>query len=83
MSPVSKSVLAALGIAAIVGGTLMLRSDPQPKPRPQLTPSQLAELGPQQPVKPEPPKVTAPKSDPSDLPPPPEEEPEIEDGNGS
>jgi hypothetical protein len=82
MSPLSKSLLAVLGVSAVVAGTLSLRGGSAPAPRPQLTASQLAELQP--PAKPEPPKATAkPVNDPSDLPPPPDDEPDLEDGNGS
>ena len=80
MSPVSKSILAALAIALVIAGTLALRGPSSPAVAAQLTPKQLAEMVP--PQKPQPPKLaTRPVNDPADLPPPPDDDPE--DGNGS
>jgi hypothetical protein len=82
MSPVAKSLIASLAIALVVAGTLALRGRSSPEARPQLTPAQLAEIAP--PLKSEPPAVKPrPVNDAKDLPPPPDDEPEIEDGNGS
>jgi hypothetical protein len=80
MSPIAKSLLASLAIALVVAGTISLRGRSAPAAEhPRLTREQLAEIKPQS--KPEPPKVSAPVNDPSDLPPPPDDDPE--DGNGS
>ena len=81
MSPVSKSLVASLAIALVVAGTLALRGRSVPEPRPQLTSAQLAEIAP---TRPEPARMSPrPVNDPSDLPPPPDDEPDLEDGNGS
>jgi len=81
MSPVSKSILAVLAIALVIGGTLALRDESSPAVAAQLTPSQRAEIAP--PQKAEPPKLaTKPVNDARDLPPPPDED-DPEDGNGS
>lgn len=83
MAPVAKWIFISLSVAMLVGATLALRNGTSsPSPAPTLTPSQLAELKPS--PAPEPPKATLkPVNDPSNLPPPPEEEPEVEDGSGS
>ena len=80
MNAVGKSVLAAIGIAAVVGGTLALRMKPDASAsHVQLTSAQVAEIKPQ--PKSEPPKVSAPVDGDRDLPPPPDED--LEDGSGS
>ena len=82
MSPLAKSIFAVLSVALLIAATLVLRGGGKPVPAPaHLTSAQLAEIAPQ--PRPEPPKATQPVNDSKDLPPPPPEEPEIEDGNGS
>ena len=81
MSFTTKSLIVSTAVALVMAATLTLRSKESPAQHPQLTAAQLAEVRPPAPSKPEPPKVSAPVNDPSDLPPPPDEE--IEDGNGS
>ena len=82
MAPIAKVIFATLSVALVVAATLSLRAKSAPAGSPPaLTQQQLAELAP--PSKPQPPpaKMTAPVNDPSDLPAPPDDDPE--DGNGS
>jgi hypothetical protein len=82
MTPLAKSIFVALSVAALIGGTLALRGKSAAAPAATLTPAQLTELKPS--PRPEPERMAPhPVNDPSDLPPPPEDEPEVEDGNGS
>jgi hypothetical protein len=81
MSFTTKSLIVSVAVALVMAVTLTLRSKQSPAQHPQLTPAQLAEVKPPPPSKPEASKQSAPVNDPSDLPPPPEDE--IEDGNGS
>ena len=82
MSPLAKSLFATLSVALVIAATLSLRGKSAPAPPPQLTQTQLAEMSPAAaPAAPS--RMTAPVNDPSDLPPPPEDEPDLEDGNGS
>jgi hypothetical protein len=80
MSFTTKSLIVSVAVALLMAATLTLRSKQSPAQHPQLTPAQLAEMK-QSPSKPEASKQSAPVNDPSDLPPPPDDE--IEDGNGS
>ncbi len=82
MTTLGKTVFVSLSIAVLIGGTLALRSKPEPLPRAQLTSAQVAELQPA--AKPaEPPKATraavAPDAGDAEKP----EDPELEDGSGS
>ena len=81
MSFTTKSLIVSAAVALAMAATLTLRSKESPAQHPQLTPAQLADMAQQRPAKPEPPRVSAPVNDPSDLPPPPDDDPE--DGNGS
>ena len=82
MTPLAKLLFAFLSVAIVIAGTIALRTRPSPSPAGRLTPAQLSEMTPA--PKPEPPRAISPKvNDPSDLPPPPDDEPEVEDGNGS
>jgi len=57
MTTLGKTVFAILSVAVLIGGTLALRSKPEPLPRAELTSAQVAELQPA--AKPaEPPKAT-------------------------
>ena len=81
MTTLGKTIFVTLGLAALIGGTLILRSKPQPERTPigQLSPAQMAELHPApKPV--EPPKA-APAPDAGDKSETPE--PDLEDGSGS
>jgi len=80
MSFTTKSLIVSVAVALVMAATLTLRSKQSPAQHPQLTPAQLAEMKPA-PSKPEASRQSAPVNDPSDLPPPPDDE--IEDGNGS
>jgi hypothetical protein len=78
MTPLGKTLFVTLGLAVLIGGILVLRSEPEPVSQAALTPAQMAEL--QQPAaKPVDPPKAAPDSGGEALPP----EPEIEDGSGS
>ncbi|HXL39749.1 MAG TPA: hypothetical protein VN928_04310 [Myxococcales bacterium] len=82
MTTLGKTVFVSLSIAVLIGGTLALRSKPEPLPRAQLTSAQVAELQPA--AKPaEPPKATraAVTADAGNAGEP--EDPELEDGSGS
>lgn len=83
MSPLAKSLFAALSVAVVIAATLSLRGKSAPASHPQLTQAQLAEVAPAPAAPPAPPRMTAPVNDPSNLPPPPADEPDLEDGNGS
>jgi len=81
MTTLGKTLFISLSLATLIGGTLLLRSKPEPSPAPvgTLSPAQMAELKPA-PKPADPPKaVTAPDAGNSTLPP----EPDIEDGSGS
>jgi hypothetical protein len=81
MTHLGKTLFISLSLAALVGGTLLLRSNSEPAPAPvgQLSPAQMAELKPA-PKPAEPPKaVPAQDAGNSILPP----EPDLEDGSGS
>ena len=82
MSPLAKSLFAAFSVAIVVAATVSLRGKSAPAARPQLTQAQLLEVSPSA-APPAQPRLTAPGNDPSDLPPPPDDEPDLEDGNGS
>lgn len=82
MSPLAKSLFATLSVAVVVAATLSLRGKPAPAPHAQLTQAQLAEMAPPAAASPAP-RMSAPVNDPADLPPPPADEPDLEDGNGS
>ena len=82
MTTLGKTVFAILSVAVLIGGTLALRSKPEPLPRAQLSSAQVAELQPA--AKPaEPPKATRAAINPdagnAEKP----EDPELEDGSGS
>ncbi|HEY4729583.1 MAG TPA: hypothetical protein VIH41_00535 [Myxococcales bacterium] len=82
MTTLGKTMFAILSVAVLIGGTLALRSKPEPLPRAQLTSAQVAELQPA--AKPaEPPKATRAAINPvagnAEKP----EDPELEDGSGS
>ena len=83
MTPLMKTFLALCGIAVLVAGTVSLRGrrhDGQPQPV-QLTAGQKAELAPEpQPVAASQPQ---PKVDAEIPPPPADDDPDLEDGNGS
>jgi hypothetical protein len=81
MSFTTKTLIASTAVALILAATLTLRSRETHAQHPQLTPAQLAEVSKVMPSTPEPPKASQPTNDPSDLPPPPDDDPE--DGNGS
>ena len=81
MSPLAKSLFAALSVAVVMAATLSLRGKSAPASRPQLTQAQRAEVP--APPQPAPPRMTEPVNDPADLPPPPDDEPDLEDGSGS
>jgi hypothetical protein len=82
MSFTTKSLIVSVAAVLVMAATLTLRGKESPASvHAQLTPAQLAELRPPPPAKPEQPRVSAPVNDPSDLPPPPDDDPE--DGNGS
>ena len=81
MSFTTKTLIASTAVALILAATLTLRSRETRADHPQLTPAQLAEVSPAKPSMPEPTRVSPPANDPSDLPPPPDDDPE--DGNGS
>ena len=81
MSSLSKTMIAMSATALVIGVTLSMRARSEPvRPRPHLTPAQVSELAPASV-----PAVTPkPVNDARDLPPPPpDDEPDIEDGNGS
>ena len=81
MTALGKTLFVSLSLAALIGGTLLLRSNSEPAPAPvgQLSPAQMAELKPA-PKPPEPPKaVSTPDAGDTTLPP----EPDVEDGSGS
>jgi len=84
MTSLTKTFLASMAVAAVVGGTLVLRPRPAPASAPpQLTPAQVAELNPQtRPLPPQPAVAAQPKPAELEVPPPPDE-PDLEDGNGS
>jgi hypothetical protein len=88
MTPLTKTFLAFLSVAALVTGTIALRSRSSSEAvaaPAQLTPAQLAEINPPQKSAPAQPAATA-ASRPADVdipPPPSEDEPDLEDGNGS
>jgi hypothetical protein len=82
MTTLGKTMFVILSLAVLIGGTLALRSKPEPLPRAQLTSAQVAELQPA--AKPaEPPKATraalTPDAGSAEKP----EDPELEDGSGS
>jgi hypothetical protein len=82
MNPLARSIFIALSVGLIVGGTLILRGASEVSAATQpahLTPAQLAEMAP---AKPAHPVATKPVNDASTLPPPPEDG-EAEDGDGS
>jgi hypothetical protein len=82
MTTMGKTLFVALSLAGLIGGTLALRSEPDPVPEARLTAAQVAELQPAA-KPPDPPKaVRAPAdaeggdpAEPPDL--------QIEDGSGS
>lgn len=88
MTPLTKTFLAFLAVAALVTGTVALRGKHQPQPETALvdgglTPAQLAEINPPQQPKPVAAVQPQPQA-PVDIPPPPsDDEPDFEDGNGS
>ena len=82
MSPLAKSLFATLSVAVVVAATLSLRGKPAPAPPAHLTQAQLAAMAPPAAASPAP-RMSAPVNDPADLPPPPADEPDLEDGNGS
>jgi len=81
MTTLGKTLFITLSLAALIGGTLLLRSKPEPERAPvgQLSPAQMAELHPA-PKAVEPPKA-APAPDAGQISEPPE--PDLEDGSGS
>jgi hypothetical protein len=79
MTTLGRTLFVTLGLAALIGGTLALRSEPEPAALTVLTPAQMAELHPL--AKPVDPPKAAPAPDAGDEAQPPE--PEIEDGSGS
>jgi len=81
MTTLGKTLFISLSLATLIGGTLLLRSKPEPSPAPvgTLSPAQMAELHPA-PKAVEPPK-SAPAPDAGDKSEPPE--PDLEDGSGS
>ena len=82
MSPIAKSLFAAFSVAIAVAAAVSLSGKSAPAARPQLTQAQLLEVSPSA-APPAQPRMTAPVNDSSDLPPPPNDEPDLEDGNGS
>jgi hypothetical protein len=46
MTPMGKTLFVALSLAVLIGGTLALRSQPDPVPEARLTAAQVAELQP-------------------------------------
>jgi hypothetical protein len=82
MTPLGKTVFVTLSLAVLIGGTLALRSKPEPVPRAQLTSAQVAELQPA--AKPaEPPKAARVAVTPDAGSAAEPEDPELEDGSGS
>ena len=82
MTTLGRTVFVILSLAVLIGGTLALRSKPEPLPRAQLSSAQVAELQPA--AKPaEPPKATraavTPDAGNTETP----EDPDLEDGSGS
>jgi hypothetical protein len=81
MTTMGKTLFVILGLGAVFGATLALRTDRTPAARPQLTPAQMAEMQPS-PRPADPPKATPAKAaDPEDR----AETPDLdlEDGSGS
>ena len=83
MSPLAKSLFGSLSVAVVIAATLSLRGKSAPAAHPQLTQAQRAEIPAPAAAQPAPPRLTAPVNDPADLPPPPDDEPDLEDGSGS
>jgi len=82
MRNLGKTVFVALSLAVLIGGTLALRSKPEPVPRAQLTSSQVAELQPA--AKPaEPPRASRVAVTPDAGSAAEPQDPELEDGSGS
>jgi hypothetical protein len=79
MTTLGKTLFITLSLAALIGGTLVLRSEPEQAAHPQLTAAQRAEMQPA--AKPaDPPKTTVlPADDESKIP----DWDEPEDGSGS
>jgi len=82
MTTLGKTMFVILSLAVLIGGTLALRSKPEPLPRAQLTSAQVAELQPA--AKPSEPKkatraAVSPDAGNAETP----EDPELEDGSGS
>ncbi len=82
MTTLGKTMFVVLSLAVLIGGTLALRSKPEPLPRTQLTSAQVAELQPAAKTA-ESPKATraavTPDAGNAEKP----EDPELEDGSGS
>jgi len=83
MTTLGRTVFVALSLAALIGGTLAVRSKPEPAaPRAQLNSAQAAELQPA--AKPaEPPKAARAAVTPDAANAAEPEDPELEDGSGS
>jgi hypothetical protein len=82
MTNLGKTVFVALSLAVLIGGTLALRSKPEPVPRAQLTSSQVADLQPA--AKPaEPPRASRVAVTPDAGSAAEPQDPELEDGSGS
>jgi hypothetical protein len=80
MTPLGKTIFAALSAAVLVGGTLALRHRPRPAvPPAQLAPAQLVAAQPPESAL-EPPKTVSADAGPSSIG---EQEPAPEDGSGS
>jgi hypothetical protein len=75
MTPLGKTIFAALSVAVLVGGTLALRNRPQPA----VQPAQLVAAQPPETAL-EPPKTVSADAGPSSIE---EQEPAPEDGSGS
>ena len=87
MTPLTKTFIAFLAVAALVTGTVALRGRHAAQPETAmadagLTPAQLAEINP--PQQPKPVAAVQPQQQQVEIPPPPsDDEPDLEDGNGS
>ena len=82
MTTLGKTVFVVLSLAVLIGGTLALRSKPEPLPRAQLTSAQVAELQPATKTA-ESPKAARAAAAPDAGNAEKLEDPELEDGSGS
>jgi hypothetical protein len=80
MSSLTKTMIAMSATGLVIAVTLSMRARSEPVRHAQLSPSQVVELAP---AKSEPAVKPRPVNDARDLPPPPADDEEVEDGNGS